>query len=273
MDNRNGMADTMSDSECSDSSESQSSSAASMTSSESDQSSQSLEPARILKQDFDLPKGLCENPNIFHEFFSLDTWYGLPPTMKEHLKTFLPQFNGSNDDPLDEQREAELTIQKLFTNQLNRFDSSPLIDLQKNLEEGNCRPDISRFRANLRKSQRREQRFQQCERVSRLAKSLLVSREKMLRGAYNSPAGADPRIDKMFKQLPKLSPSAAAFRARKRYFQEITNVAEATGLETPFSEEELSPDGLPTQLTRKQRRQFNNIHVSDLETPFVFPSN
>lgn len=252
----------LSDSEYSDSSESQTnSSAGSSTTSDSDQQSRSLEPARILKQNFELPKGLCENPKIFHEFFSLDTWECLPDHMQDQLKAYLPQFTGIISDPREEQHENNVTLQKLFTNQITRFNSSPLIDFQKNLEEGNYRPDISRLRANIRKSQRREQRFQECERISRLAKSLVVSREKLLRMAYDSPPDVCLRVD---NQIPKLATSAAAARAKKRYFKEISSIMEDVGLDVSFSDDEnYAKESSPT-LTKKQKRHLNNIRVSKI---------
>lgn len=262
MDNSNSMMDLLSDSECSDSSESQlNSSAASSSCSDSETSSRSLEPARILKQNLELPKGLFENKAIFDEFFSLDTWNSLPDHMRDQLRSHMPRFTSATTSPQEEQHHQLLTIQKLFTNQITRFDSSPLTDFHVNLEEGNYRPDISRLRANIRKSQRREQRFQQCERISRLAKSLAVSREKLLRTAYNSPPGASLRIEQIVSKTPKLTSSAAALRAKKRYFQEISTIAEDVGMDGPLSDDENYPEGPPIQLSRKQRKHLLGMQV------------
>lgn len=270
MDNSNSMMDALSDSECSDTSDSQLNSSASSSSSDSETSSQSLEPARILKQNLELPKGLCENQAIFEEFFSLDTWNCLPDHMKDQLRPFMPRFTSATTSPQEEQHQQMLTIQKLFTNQIARFDASPLVDFRKNLEEGNYRADISRLRTNIRKSQRREQRFQHCERISRLAKSLAVSREQLLRAAYSSPPGAYLHIDKMFNQTPKLSSPAAAMRAKKRYFQEIASIAEDIGMDGPLSEDENYPEGPPAQLSRKQRKNLLGMQVRQ---HLIFKSN
>lgn len=253
--------DALSDSECSDSSESHMNSSASSSSSDSETSSQSLEPARILKQNLELPKGLCENKAIFDEFFSLDTWNSLPDHMRDQLKSCMPRFTSVTTSPQEEQQQQLLTIQRLFTNQITRFGTSPMADFQKNLEDGNHRPDISRLRANIRKSQRREMRFQQCERISRLAKSLAVSRERLLRAAYNSPPGVSLRVDKLVGEVPKLTSTAAALRAKKRYFQEISSVAEDVGLDGPLSEDENYPEGPPPQLSRKQRKYLYGMQV------------
>ncbi|XP_031635653.1 nuclear factor related to kappa-B-binding protein isoform X2 [Contarinia nasturtii] len=252
--NENMMMDNMSDSESTESSESGTSSSGSSNSSESEQSSQSLEPARILKQNLELPKGLCENVSIFNEFFSLDTWRCLPDHMKDQLKPFLPNFSEiCNNDKKDVQRETNATIQKLFTNQITRFETSPLINFQRNLEDGNYRPDIARLRANIKKSQRREQRFQNCERISHLAKSLVVSREQQLRDAYDGTVIDTKKFSKkkdVFAVNFKLTTNAATVRSKKRYLEEIEKIREEVGLDSDLSDDDLYPDGLAKRAKR-----------------------
>lgn len=253
------LLENMSDSESSDSSESGTSSSASSNSSESEQSSQSLEPARILKQNLELPKGLCENPSIFNEFFSLDTWRCLPDHMKDQLKPLLPNFTDvcANDRRVA-QHETNLTIQKLFTNQITRFDSSPLIDFQRNLEDGNYRPDISRLQANIKKSQRREQRFQNCERISQLAKNLVVSREQLLRSTYDGTAIETIKRNNKKNNSPiKLQANAAAVRSKKRYFEEISKMREEVGLDSDLSDDDNAEDSV-----KKPKRNNANNQVS-----------
>lgn len=255
----------MSDSESTDSSESASSSSSSSNSSESEQSSQSLEPARILKHNLELPKGLCENPSIFNEFFSLDTWRLLPDHMKDQLKRFLPDFGAAvgGMDQKEVQRETNATIQKLFTNQIVRFNSSPLIDFQRNLEEGNYRPDISRLQSNIRKSQRREQRFQDCERVSQLAKSLAVSRENALREAYDGSAiESIKRKNKKRKSTMKLQSNVATIRSKKRYLDEIAKIREDVGLDTETSDDEDDDDIYADGPIKRAKRSMGSSQVS-----------
>lgn len=256
----NIMMDDMSDSESSDSSESGTSSSASSNSSESEQSSQSLEPARILKQNLELPKGLCENLSIFNEFFSLDTWRCLPDHMKDQLKPLLPNFTDvCGNDKKEIQRETNATVQKLFTNQITRFESSPLIDFQRNLEEGNYRPDISRLQANIKKSQRREQRFQNCERISQLAKSLTVSCEQQLRRAYDGMAIEMANGNKKKNSPNKLITNAAAIRSKKRYHDEIVKIREEVGLDSDLSDDD---DNYPDGFSKKPKRNIGNNQVS-----------
>lgn len=267
------MGDIMSDSECSEMTET--SSDGSSSSSDSGQSNQSLEPVRILKRNLELPKSLCENPSIFHEFFSLETWKSLPDHMQDQLNAFLPRFDGIVSNENDEQIEMNVTLQKLFTNQIKRFGASPLIDFQRNLEEGNYRPDISRLREHIRKSQRREQRFQQCERVSRLAKALVVSREKLLRAAYDGVhcQSINSIDDKVTNNAPKLTSTVAAERAKKRYFGEISSIMEDVGLDLQLSDDENYPDGPPVHLTRKQRKYLSGTQVSYTHETDIFVKN
>lgn len=258
MDERNANDSIMSESECSSVSNADTSSSDSDSNSET--SNVILEPARILKQHLELPKGLCDNVNIFNEFFSLDTWNNLPEPIKDHLVNFLP--SNFSTDPLINRREQDATIERFFKHEIHRFGASPLRDFQKNLEEGNFQPDISRLRSNIQKSLRREQKFQECEYLSRLAKSLVVSRERLLKAAYESPYGATIKVDRVIHGTNKLSTSAAAMRAKKRYFQDITAISEDVGLNPSLSDDENYPEGPPAQLSRKQRRHLSGIQVS-----------
>lgn len=213
------------------------------------------EVAKILKNYIELPKGLCENIDIFNEFFSIQMWTGLPEPVKNHLKVnFLPKF------PSNDNLQKDITISKLFTREEFRFGSSPLSDFHKNLENGNFRPEISKLRASIQKSQRREQRFQECERISRIAKSVMLSREKLLRATYNTPPGTLLKIDRNYQNIPpEFVPSPAAARAKKRYFQEISNIAEELGTDGFLSADENFPEASPAQLSRKQKRHLSGI--------------
>lgn len=215
---------------------------------------ESVETAKILKNYIELPKGLCENANIFNEFFSHKMWSSLPEQVKQHLKVnFLPNF------PANDELQKEITMQKLFNRETFRFGKSPLVEFQKNLEEGNFRPDIAKLQSTIRKNERREQRFVECERISRIAKAVMMSREKLLRAAYNAPPGIVPKVDRTVQNVPRFSSTPAAARAKKRYFQEIQHVVDEVGLDGPPSDDENYPEGPPAQLSRKQKRHLSGI--------------
>lgn len=175
-----------------------------------------VESIKVLKQRFDLPKGLCANEAVFNEFFSMDLWNELGPDVRQHLaQNFLPKF------PENDREEKEITIQRFFNRESFRFGNSPLDEFQHNLEEGNYLLDVAKYKANIAKSERHEQRFQECERISQLAQKLAISRNRLLKHAQSTPFGIDPvplKADKILKYLPPTLAQSAAVRAKKRYF-------------------------------------------------------
>lgn len=259
---QNHMLNNMSDTEPSDSSDTGSE----LTSSDSEQLDQSLEPTRILNEILELPKGLCDDPKIFNEFFSLDTWNCLPDHMKDQLNGFLPDFTEVCANDAEAEQETEKTVEQLFTNQITRFHASPLVDFQRNLEEGNYHPDISRLRSNIQRSQRREQRFQQCERVSQMAKSLAVSRERLLRVAYQETGLSGIQKEaRMNTSVRPLTTTATASRAKKRYLEEMHAILQDVGLD---DDELTDDDGLyespqPSQ-SKKSKRSEKQVSWSNL---------
>lgn len=261
------MLDVMSDSDCSESSGDSNGNTSSSESSDSNQSESTLvdfEAARVLKQTVDLPKLLCENATIFEEFFSLDTWNQLAAPIQQHLQQFLPTFS---QDTHENDGERQKTVVALFDNTIDRFGATPLTDFQRNLEGGLYRPDIARVQANLHRSQRREQRFQECERISRMAKSMVLSRDKLLHMAYSSSAGTCLRVNRPSNGLEasaNLKSSAATQRSKKRYFNEISSIAADAGLtDGALTDDEDYPGEPASRMTRMQRRQFNSMQVID----------
>lgn len=245
-----------------------------------------LEPARLLGHTLQLPQELCDDPLVFAEFFSLDTWNGLSATAQAHLQQFLPQFGLPDaEQNADEQARTVMGLLGGLDDGdgiMARFDVTPMRAFQANLEAGNYRPDIARVRAQIRRQQRREQRFQAGERVSRMAKELLVRSERMLRVAYDAPRGvaaARPTAERSFGRAgggggggaatneQRLSETAAQRRSNKRYYAEIAGILAQTGLveEEGYGSAEddgLFPAGvLPEVMTRKTRKYLSGIQV------------
>lgn len=225
---------------------------------------ENFEVAKILTEKFHLPKDLCENPEIFNEFFSLDTFMNLSEDVQRSLMlNYLPDFPDTEDDF----HEKQITLQHLFTDEIERFGSTPLGIFQHNLQEGNYRPDIAHYRKSIRKAEEREQRFQECERISRLARNLMINREKLLRSAYTSPPGSNigAKPSQVVSTMPKLTASVASLRAKKRYFQEINEISDDIGLVGPLSDvDDNYPEGPPTPLSKKQKKQLNALQVSTI---------
>lgn len=211
---------------------------------------ENVEVAKILDQKFHLPKELCENSEIFKEFFSLDTWKQLSNDERQRLSAFLPQFPEGNDE------EQEETLQQLFANTLTRFNQTPFDSFHNNLQDGNYRPDIAHYRKSIQKAEEREQRIMECERISLLAEQLVCSREKLLKSAYRSSAGSLLQFPQAAPTLkaPKLSSSSATMKANRRYFQEISKLHEQLGF--VMSDDEPILEGIQ-QLTKKQIKQFS----------------
>lgn len=219
-----------------------------------------IEIAKILDHKFYLPKDLCEHSEIFREFFSLDTWNQLSSSEKGHLSDLLPEFPENNE------AERETTIEQFFANTLTHFNQTPLDSFHNNLQDGNYRPDIAHYRKSILKAEEREQRIQECERISLLAEKLVCSREKLLRSAYRCSAGSTPQLPHSSTSVPRLSSSSATMRAHRRYLQEITKLNEELGL--TVSDDEIIPDRMQILPTKKQIKQFTE-QVSWIDVAIV----
>ncbi|XP_017856044.1 PREDICTED: nuclear factor related to kappa-B-binding protein isoform X2 [Drosophila arizonae] len=187
---------------------------------------------------FRLPRGLCENARIFHEFFSVETWQMLPNNMQARLQPLLPSYAGFLA-PAQAAAEQQRTLLQLFNGGIQRFGQSPLLRLQRQLEEGNLRPDVLQLRQSIQRSQRRECRFQKAERLSRLAKELFLSREQLLQQVYTmAPPSTDgdtfkvqPRPRKRKTPTLNRENKFCVERARKRYCQELVQLARELNLQ------------------------------------------
>lgn len=203
--------------------------------------SDELELAQLSEQHiFRLPRGLCESASIFHEFFSVETWRILPNYIQAHLRPLLPSY-AALLTPSQAAAEQQRTLLQLFNGGLQRFGQSPLLRLQRQLEEGSLRPDVLQLRRSIERSQRRERCFQHAERLSRLAKELFLSREQMLQQVFSMAPQLDDQKGKPFKgqarsrkrKTPTLhrENKFCVERARKRYCQELVEVARELQLE------------------------------------------
>lgn len=247
--------------------------------SEDNESEDALEVTKITNEALSLPRGLCENANIFHEFFSVATWQQLPQQMQSHLQQFLPNFSRLLP-PQMAAVEQSRTLSMLFSGELQSFGQSPMIHLQQQLESGNYRPDIKKLRDNIKKSQRREAKFQNCERLSHMAKQLFLSRQRLLDHAYKSlpdtvdkaPLPSTSVVSSVRQPKPghlyrdnKLS----AIRARKRFYNEISNIAQELGMSEDFvlSADENDNDNQLNEEMRKDLLQQQRSVEENTEPP------
>ncbi|EDV93539.1 nuclear factor related to kappa-B-binding protein [Drosophila grimshawi] len=225
------------------------------TTTQSDQ----MELAQLSAQHiFRLPRGLCESASIFHEFFSVETWQMLPNPMQAHLQALLPSY-ATLLAPAQAAAEQDRTLLQLFNGGLQHFGQSPLLRLQRQLEEGSLRPDVRQLRRSIERSQRRERRFQEAERLSRLAKELFLSREQILQQVYNMapPPGGDtfkaPKARPRKRKTPTLhyreNNRFCLERARKRYCQEFIQLARDLQLQPG----DISADELDAEVEEEEK--------------------
>uniref|UniRef100_A0A1I8NRC0 DEUBAD domain-containing protein n=1 Tax=Stomoxys calcitrans TaxID=35570 RepID=A0A1I8NRC0_STOCA len=244
--------------------------------SDENESENSLELTKITSEVLSLPRGLCESAEVFHEFFSLDTWHQLPVQIQNHLQQFLPNFSQLLPPQIAAVEQAR-TLSMLFTGELQRFGQSPLALLQQQLEAGNCRPDIKKLRENIKKSQKREMKFRNCERLSHMAKRLFLSRQRLLDHANKSLP------ESMVKATPSPSTSVrqpkpahlyrdnklSAIRARKRFYCEISQIAQDLGMGENFalSADEDDEDNKLNEEMRKDLLQQQRSVDENAEPP------
>lgn len=186
---------------------------------------------------FRFPRNILENPMIFKEFFSNETWKSLPENYRLYLKKkCLPNF------PDDNSFEQEKSIHMLFSNNIKRFNKNAFFEAYKRLEEGNFRPEIFNLRKCIAKSRRREQKFNEYERISQLAKYLMIAREKLLCNAYNRPLrskkvlSSENNKNHNLKEF-HLSETLTALKARRRFCEELKKISDAYGFKDMSDDE------------------------------------
>lgn len=191
-------------------------------------------------------KNLCQNSDVFAEFFSPATWNDLPEPVRSSLGSLVP---GAGMDG---------TIEALFSGKLARFGENPLQKVRKKLAEEHFRPAIATLQRSKAKAERREQRYQERERLSSTARNLLESREHLLQSAsYSIPV--QNSIGRKTTANIAMYTSANISRAKKRYLQEINATFEQLG--QLDSDDESYGEGIVNYLPRKQRRYFGSVQV------------
>nr|CAD7200167.1 unnamed protein product [Timema douglasi] len=201
-----------------------------------------------------LPQDLCENKDIFKEFFSMQTWQeGFSEEDKQHLKQFLPTFEENDDE------EKEKTIEQFFSYEKMGF-GSPLEDYFVKLKNGYFRPDISRLRCLMKKAHIRAYRYQRRRHLTHLLKDVLMSRQQHLEAVKNQPPGRLERLPQ--HPVPPQTKSSIEQRVRRRYFQELEAIRQEVGESDQSSEDENYPEGPPQRLSKKQKRQLVTLECS-----------
>lgn len=165
--------------------------------------------------------------------FSWENVKQLPAEDLNRLKELLPKE--LKDDPV----ESDKTLEMLFKNQLTRFDQSTLDMFFNNLQDGNYRPDIARYRKRILEAEKKEQMIKECDYLTTLVENVIKSREKQLKEAYGMNS-----MPKMFQNLQSINENndyltPATMKAKERYQSELSNVFQQLGV-LPFDEELLN---------------------------------
>ncbi|XP_052894116.1 uncharacterized protein LOC128301590 [Anopheles moucheti] len=242
--------------------------------SDSDESNASLlERSCLLSNKFMLPKDLCENGNIFDEFFSRTLWNTLPPAIQHKLAKLLPVAK-------DDMPSATKVVHDLLSHDLHRFGKEPMDDFRFKLANGNFRVDVAKLQHNLVKLTTKDRRMVELQRMSRSAQNVMLSREAVLYSELHSnDVRALPSTGRVTdgynhrRQWDYDLPASSTMQkcqsaAKKRYLSEIINICDEIGLPMTLSDEEDCMHALPAGTVRKQRRMAGSGPQSSEQSSF-----
>ncbi|KAM8927979.1 nuclear factor related to kappa-B-binding protein [Pelodytes ibericus] len=183
-----------------------------------------------------LPEDLLEDPDLFFDVVSLDTWQNvLSDSQREHLKQFLPSC------PEDNGQQQEETIHSLFRGDNFRF-GNPLQIAQKLFRDGHFNPEVVKYRQLCLKSQYKRYLNSQQQYFHTLLKQILASRKELL--DLTRKHGPDV----LMKRKPSLgrnTPEEREKLAQRRYLKILREVKSECGDGTLSSEEEDLTSWLP----------------------------
>lgn len=189
------------------------------------------------------------------DMFSWDTVASLPSSDIDRLKEFLPKELQCDPD------ESTKTLEMLFNNQLTRFDQSTLDTFFNNLQDGNYRPDIARYRKRILEAEKKEQMIKECDYLTTLVENVVKSREKLLKEAHGMNS-----MPKMFQNLQSISENddyltPATMKAKERYQSELSNVFQQLGV-LPFDEELLNDKKKLPNAISKSANSDNTLKIT-----------
>uniref|UniRef100_A0A182VSQ8 Uncharacterized protein n=1 Tax=Anopheles minimus TaxID=112268 RepID=A0A182VSQ8_9DIPT len=232
--------------------------------SDSDESNASLlERSCLLSNKFMLPKDLCENGNIFKEFFSCALWDTLPQATQLKLAKLLPVAK-------DDVSSATKMVHDLLSHGLHRFGKEPMDDFRYKLANGDFRVDITKLQHNLGELKTKDKRMVELQRMSRLAPNVMLSREAFLHSELHSndvrALPSSGRVSDNYEHCRQwdydFNVSSTMGKcesvAKKRYLSEIISICDEVSLSMTLSDEEDCMHALPTGTVRKQRRMVGS---------------
>ncbi|XP_069598460.1 nuclear factor related to kappa-B-binding protein [Ranitomeya imitator] len=187
-----------------------------------------LEPCLLGGTRVSLPEDLLEDPELFFDVVSMDTWHNvLSDSQREHLRQFLPSFPENNS------QQQEQALQTLFRGENVRF-GNPLQTAQRLFRDGHLNPEVVKYRQLCLKSQYKRYLTSQQQYFHNLLKQILASRKELLDTSRKK--GPDLVMKRKSGSL-RNSPEERERRAQRRYLKILREVKEECG-DTNLSTEE-----------------------------------
>lgn len=217
-----------------------------------------MEPCLLGGTRVSLPEDLLEDPELFFDVVSADTWQNvLSDSQREHLRQFLPSF------PENSTEQQEQVVQSLFRGENFRF-GNPLHSAQKLFRDGHLNPEVVKYRQLCLKSQYKRYLTSQQQYFHNLLKQILASRKELLDVARKKGP------DLVMKRKPaslRNSPEERERRAQRRYLKILREVKEECGDATLSSEEEDLSSWLPGSPTQSPAlRSVPTLSTQDMKT-------
>jgi len=175
----------------------------------------------------EVPPDLYENEDLFHTFFSVDTWNDwLPEDLKLHLLKFLPSFPENDID------EKARTIEMLFGGDAFLF-RNPLELFRDDLLQGEYAPENAGMKEMILDAQKRNYHQWMDKYQFDIAQKCLDSRKKLLESASGTIVTV-PKID----QGRVMKGGNMREKIGKRYKDEISRIKLEMGEEGFSSDDE-----------------------------------
>ena len=177
-----------------------------------------MEEVVVGDETIDIPSDLYTDPEIFNQFFSVDTWNDLlPEEVKLGLLKLLPSFH---QDDIDEKAK---TIEMLFGGENFHF-GNPIGKFRIELLEGEFSQERRAMKSIVKEARERDHSEWLERHRLLLVQELLDSRKILLEEATGTQV-TSPRIDTRLAGTGGL----VRQRVRKRYLDEVTRIKREVG--------------------------------------------
>ncbi|XP_072342951.1 nuclear factor related to kappa-B-binding protein isoform X2 [Scyliorhinus torazame] len=186
-----------------------------------------------------LPEDLLEDPDIFFEVVSRNTWEEvLSQSQRDRLRKLLPQFSENNLERQDN------IITGLFNGENFHF-GNPVCIAQKLFRDGYFNPAVVKYRKLCMKSQYKRYLYSQQQHFHKLLKQILISRKELLELARKS--GPDMALKRKYQVIS--SQKEEERRVQSRYEKILREVKEECEDNSISSDEEEMCSWLPSSPT------------------------